>query len=170
MADDETFRLAADCDVAREAADALFAVVAAELVSALPASAEVLHVGATAVRGCLTKGDLDIVVRVDRADFAVSEALLAKRFSRNDGSIRTDEFAAFEDAGRSPSLGVQLTVKGGALDDFHPFVEALRRDPVLLRRYNDLKLRFSGKPMADYRAAKDAFVAEVLSNKGVASP
>ena len=40
MADDETFRLAADCDVAREAADALFAVVAAELIAVLPASAD----------------------------------------------------------------------------------------------------------------------------------
>src|SRR5262245_17533537 len=111
MADDETLNLAASADSAREAAEALFAVVASELISVLPASAEVLHVGATAVPGCLTKGDLDIVVRVDRMDFAASEALLAKRFSRNVGSIKTDEFAAFEDADRSPHLGVQLTTK-----------------------------------------------------------
>lgn len=167
MADDETFSLAASCDSAREAAEALFAVVAAELNSVLPASAEVLHVGATSVRGCLTKGDLDIVVRVDRVDFATSDVLLAERFSRNEGSIRTDEFAAFEDPGRSPSLGVQLTVKGGALDDFHRFAEELRRAPLLVRRYNDLKLRFSGKPMAEYRAAKDAFIADILSNRRV---
>src|SRR4030095_4363123 len=107
-----------------------------------PGSAEVLHTGATAVPGCLTKGDLDIVVRVDRVDFAASEALLADRFRRNTGSIRTDEFAAFEDPDRSPHLGVQLTVKGGALDDFHRFAETLRQDPLLVRRYNDLKLRF----------------------------
>jgi len=106
MADDEVFSLAANADVAREAAEVLFAVVAVELVSVLPGSAEVLHVGATAVPGCLTKGDLDIVVRVDRVDFAFSEALLAKRFSRNEGSIRTDEFAAFEDPDRCPNLGV----------------------------------------------------------------
>jgi GrpB-like predicted nucleotidyltransferase (UPF0157 family) len=164
MADDETFSLAASADSARETAEVLFAVVAPELISVLPASAEVVHVGATAVPGCVTKGDLDIVVRVDRVDFAASEALLAKRFSRNVGSIRTDEFAAFEDPSRSPHLGVQLTMKGGAFDDFHQFVEELRRDPLLVRRYNDLKLRFNGKPMADYRAAKDAFVAEILSN------
>ena len=164
MADDETLNLAASADSAREAAEALFAVVASELISVLPASAEVLHVGATAVPGCLTKGDLDIVVRVDRVDFAASEALLANRFSRNVGSIKTDEFAAFEDAGRSPHLGVQLTMKGGAFDDFHQFVEELRRDPLLVHRYNELKLCFDGKSMTEYRAAKDAFVAEVLSN------
>ena len=170
MADDDTFTLAANADAVREAAEALFAMVAAELISVLPGSAEVLHVGATAVPGCLTKGDLDIVVRVDRADFAVSEALLAKRFGRNEGSIRTDEFAAFEDPNRRPNLGVQLTVKGGALDDFHRFAEELRRDPHLVRRYNDLKLRFNGKPMDDYRAAKDAFVTEILSGRDAGTP
>ena len=63
MADNDTFTLAANADAARAAAEALFATVAAELVSDLPGSAEVLHVGATAVPGCLTKGDFDIAIR-----------------------------------------------------------------------------------------------------------
>ena len=107
-----------------------------------------LHVGATAVPGCLTKGDLDVVVRVEPADFAAAEARLAGRFGRNAGSVRTEDFAAFAEAGRSPPLGIQLTVKGGALDIFHAFAAALRGDPALVRRYNALKLRFRGRPMA----------------------
>jgi GrpB-like predicted nucleotidyltransferase (UPF0157 family) len=170
MAHDETLKLAPDPDAARGAAETLFRMVASELAAVLPASAEVLHIGATAVRGCLTKGDLDIVVRVDRADFPAAQALLVERLSRNVGSTRTDEFAAFEDAHCSPHLGVQLTVKGGAFDVFHHFVEALRADPVLVRRYNDLKQRFRDGPMTDYRAAKDAFVGEVLAARGVAAP
>jgi GrpB-like predicted nucleotidyltransferase (UPF0157 family) len=170
MADDETLKLAPDADTARSAAETLFRAIASELAALLPASAEVLHIGATAVPGCLTKGDLDIVIRVDRVDFPAAHALLSGRLSRNDGSVRTDAFAAFEDAHCSPHLGVQLTAKGGALDIFHHFVEALRADPALVRRYNALKQRFRDRPMADYRAAKDAFVGEVLAAQGVAAP
>lgn len=167
-AQDERLKLAPDPDAARGAAEALFRRVASELAAVLPTSAEVLHIGATAVPGCLTKGDLDIAVRVERADFPASQALLNGRLSRNAGSIRTDEFAAFEDAHSSPHLGVQLTVKGGTLDVFHHFVDALRADAVLVDRYNDLKQRFRDGPMADYRAAKDAFIGEVLAARGVA--
>jgi GrpB-like predicted nucleotidyltransferase (UPF0157 family) len=170
MAHDETLKLAPDPDAARGAAEILFCMVASELAAVLPASAEVLHIGATAVRGCLTKGDLDVVVRIDRADFPAAQALLIERLDRNAGSTRTDEFAAFEDAHRSPHLGVQLTVKGGRFDVFHHFVEALRADPALVRRYNDLTQRFRHQPIADYRAAKDAFVVEVLAARGIATP
>jgi len=33
-----------------------------------------------------------------------------------------------------------------------------------VERYNCLKSRFDGQPMEDYRAAKDAFVAEALAS------
>jgi GrpB-like predicted nucleotidyltransferase (UPF0157 family) len=166
MVHDETLILIRSPDSAREAAEARFTTIVVELTSMLPSSAEILHVGATAVPGCLTKGDLDIAVRVDRHDFAATEAVLAKRFSRNTGSVRTDEFAAFESSDRQIHVGVQLTVKGGAFDVFHHLAEKLRKDPALMRRYNDLKLRFSDKPMKDYRAAKHTFIAEVLSKRG----
>ena len=170
MVDAPTFRIADDTEEARRAAEALFAVVVGELAPILPASAAILHVGATAVPGCLTKGDLDIVVRVERADFAPAEARLAARFDRNGGSIRTDDFAAFEDAGRSPHLGIQLTVRGGPFDVFHLFAQALRDDPALLLRYNALKLRFDQGPMRGYRSAKDAFVGASLRCGGMAGP
>lgn len=64
MAHDDTLKLAPDPEVARGAAETLFRMVASELAAVLPSSAEVLHIGATAVPGCLTKGDLDIAVRV----------------------------------------------------------------------------------------------------------
>ncbi len=170
MADDMTFRIAEDTERARSAAEALFKLVTRELEPLLPASATVLHVGATAVPGCLTKGDLDIVVRVDRDDFALVEARLEASFARNGGSTRTADFAAFEDGGRSPHLGIQLTAKGGGFDVFHLFVQALCDDPALVLRYNALKACFDHRPMRDYRAAKDAFVSEVLRSKGVVGP
>jgi hypothetical protein len=51
--------------------------------------------------------------------------LLTARFARNDGSIRTDSFSAFEDASADPHLGIQLTAIGGPHDFFHLFVDGL---------------------------------------------
>lgn len=158
----EPFILAHDPEAARQAATALFQSLRAQLAAIVPASAEVLHVGATAIPGCLTKGDLDIVVRVDPSHFTTVEGRLAASFDRNAGSIRTDHFAAFEDQDAHPHLGIQLTVKGGVFDVFHLFAEALRADRDLVERYNALKLRHHTRSMAHDRAQKDAFVAEVL--------
>ncbi len=162
MAHPDLFRLAPDEREAREAAERLFENVKGELVLALPASAEILHVGATAIPGCLTKGDLDVAVRVSGDDFGAAEAELAARFTRNAGSTSTEDFAAFEDERRTPHLGIQLTTKGGAFDFFHVFVAALRADAGLLHDYNMLKNAHDARPMEQYRAAKDTFVKQVL--------
>jgi GrpB-like predicted nucleotidyltransferase (UPF0157 family) len=164
------FMLAADPDTARASAARLFESVRARIRPLLPRDAEIRHIGATAIPGCLTKGDLDIVVRVAKRDFAAAEAALACHFARNAGSGRTDDFAAFAVAASTPHLGIQLTARGGALDGFHVFADALRADPDLVRRYNDLKRAHHGAPMDVYRAAKDAFIAQVLDAKAGEAP
>ncbi|MFT4277233.1 MAG: GrpB family protein [Rhodopseudomonas sp.] len=158
----DRFQIAADHHLARDAAERLFVAVQQQLVAVLPKTCELLHIGATSVPGCLTKGDLDIVVRVQREDFQAAEAALAARYARNSGSVRTNEFAAFEDETCTPHLGIQLTVKGGGFDVFHQFAAALRADPALVKRYNELKRAHDGQPMDRYRAAKDAFVTDAL--------
>jgi len=157
----EPFTLA-DTESARVAAERLFASVRETLAELLPPTADIRHVGATAVPGCLTKGDLDIVVRVPANDFAAADAVLASRFARNGGSIRTDTFSAFEDGSSQPHLGVQLAVIDGPFDDFHRFTEALRKRPELVEAYNALKRAHDGADMARYRAAKAAFVERAL--------
>jgi len=163
------FSLHPDHKRARADAERLFEHVAAELRRVLPASADIRHVGATAVPGCLTKGDLDIVVRVPTEAFLATDTVLAGRFTRNVGSKRTDSFSSFEDVETSPHLGIQLTVAGGEDDYFHLFVEALQRDRKLVARYNALKRQFDGQRMDVYRAAKSAFVMTVLSHLDRAS-
>ena len=148
---------------ARYAAGRLFAETVEALRPLLPETAEIHHVGATAVPGCLTKGDLDIVVRVTPEKFAVSDQALALRYARNTGSVRTHDFCAFETPDSEPPLGIQLTAKGGDHDFFHLFVERLRAEPDLLKRYNALKRRFEGQPMEVYRKAKSDFIRAVLA-------
>lgn len=164
------FALHADVETARADAERLFERVFSELRALLPSSADIRHIGATAVPGCLTKGDLDIVVRVGAEDFIAADAALAARFARNVGSKRTASFSSFEDAGTSPHLGVQLTVAGGEDDVFHRFVDALTQDPDLVAQYNALKRQFDGQPMDVYRAAKSTFVTTVLSRLDGGSP
>jgi GrpB-like predicted nucleotidyltransferase (UPF0157 family) len=162
MSVEPDFSLHPDLDAARAAANELFERTAAILRGLLPASADIRHIGATVVPGCLTKGDLDIVVRVEAADFLAADAAIAAHFARNTGSTRTDTFSAFEDGGTTPHLGVQLVVVGAPEDCFHTFAEVLRCDPDLLARYNDLKRQYDGHPMEVYRAAKDDFIAGAL--------
>ncbi|MFM9942636.1 MAG: GrpB family protein [Hyphomicrobiaceae bacterium] len=164
MSEEQIFTLV-DTEQARAAALALFDSLMPLLTSRLPPSADIRHIGATAVPGCLTKGDLDIVVRVPPEDFSAAEAALSKLFARNVGSARTHDFSAFEDASRNPPLGIQLTAIGGEFDSFHHFVEALLASPQLVAAYNALKRDWNGAGMADYRKAKDEFVARVLERK-----
>lgn len=163
MSDEPPFRLVADPEQARRDAERLFARTLVVLRQHLPASADIRHIGATAIPGCLTKGDLDIVVRVPAEDFIDAEASLAALLARNAGSMRSNTFSAFEDASALPHLGVQLAVMGGPNDFFHLFVEALRNAPDLVAAYNALKRGHDGSPMHAYRKAKDRFVEAVLA-------
>jgi GrpB-like predicted nucleotidyltransferase (UPF0157 family) len=164
MSIEESFRLF-DTETAREKAQRLFEHVCLSLVPLLPVNADIRHIGATAVPGCLTKGDLDIVIRVPQAAFRQVDALLASRFERNEGSIQTESFSAFEQASTDPHLGIQLAALGGPYDFFHLFVEALRQSPDLVGEYNALKSLHDGNDVAVYRAAKDAFVERVLAGR-----
>jgi len=163
MSSEPPFTLA-DPERAREEAQQLFEAVSQSLAAVLPRDADVRHVGATALPGCLTKGDLDIVVRVSAKDFTDADSVLASRFARNSGSIRTESFSAFEDALSRPHLGIQLVAIDGPFDFFHQFTEALRGSPQLLEEYNALKRSYEGADMALYRTGKDAFVERVLAD------
>lgn len=142
-------------------ADRLFDTIARQLAEALPA-AGIVHVGSTALPGSLTKGDLDIVVRVSASDFPRAEALLATMFERNVGSFHSHELASFVDASTDPELGVQLVAAGSKLDHFVLWRDRLASDAALRRAYDELKRGFEGQSMDDYRAAKAAFIAERL--------
>ncbi len=164
MSETEILRLAANTKEAAAEAAKAFERLRDLLRRKLPDGCEILHIGATAIQDCMTKGDLDILVRVPADAFAAADACLAELFERNTGSARTSTFSAFEDAGAAPPLGVQLCSIGGDFDEFHRFVEYLQQSPKLVSDYNALKRRFNGQPMDAYRQAKGEFVARVLES------
>lgn len=160
-ADAESFHLAPDHNRARADAEQLYRSVSQRLVRLLPTGSEIMHVGATAIADCLTKGDVDIMVRVVADEFAAAERALASLFTRSlSGS--SAEFAGFEDANSSPHLTIQLVAKGGQFDVFERFRDRLIASPALLREYNALKRQHDGAPMHHYRSAKDRFITRAL--------
>lgn len=152
-----------DPEAAHRAAARAFELWRAAFQPSLPAGADIQHVGATSIPGALTKGDLDIAVRVAATDFAAAQAVLDTRHVQNLQSVRDGAFAAYEADGFPMPVGVQLVVRGSRLDVFERFRDALMSDPSRLTRYNALKQRFDGRPMSHNRAAKAAFIADILA-------
>lgn len=61
-------------------------------------------------------------------------------------------------------MAIQLTVEGGAHDNFLDFLERLRASASLRAEYNELKRSFDGRDMDEYRYAKAVFIERVLSS------
>jgi GrpB-like predicted nucleotidyltransferase (UPF0157 family) len=132
------------------------------LEKVLPTGVGIEHIGATAVAGALTKGDLDICVLVDRNAFSEADAALATTFARNVGSDRTESLSSFVDNSRPFPVGVQLVVRGGNEDFFVCWRDFLRESPQVLNDYNQLKRRWHGRSHEGYRAAKSQFIEDLL--------
>lgn len=126
--------------------------------------AEIEHVGATSVPGALTKGDVDLLVRVQQADLSGAIAALRNAYAVHQPENWTPRYASFTDPReQEPPVGVQVAVRGSAEDGlFGPFRDALIADPALLAEYNALKLRCDGQQYEEYTATKGAFVERVL--------
>lgn len=148
-------------DKIQEQAEQLFIEQKEKLVHLIP-GADVQHIGGTAVPGLLTKGDLDINVRVDKETFPLAVEALRKLYVVNQPENWTDAFASFkDDTSFVLPLGIQVTVVGSPEDHFIKHRDAFLRDSTLVKKFNDLKRKFDGRDMASYRSAKAKFLEEI---------
>lgn len=141
-----------------------FPVVAAVLFAGLP-FAQIEHVGATAIPGCLTKGDLDVLVRVDAPDFQrAAVALDGLGLASSTRNERTDDYAEYDYSAGGVRASVQLVAAGSDLDDhFHRLKAILRARPEALAAYNALKTQHEGRSMSGYREAKGRLIDSLLA-------
>ena len=128
-------------------------------------SADVQHIGSTAIPGSLTKGKLDIQVRVEQKDFEKAQSALSKMYKPNKENPPTKTYASFKDSNMEIPLGVQLIVIGSEEDNFTALRDVLASNEKYLKSCNALKKRHQGKSMREYRKAKGAFVDKVLKAK-----
>ncbi|GGI11518.1 GrpB family protein [Gottfriedia solisilvae] len=133
-----------------------------KLIKKLLPEADVQHVGSTAVPNSLTKGDLDIQVRVTSEQFSISVQTLSALYELNEGSVKTDSFRAFKDDSTDPPIGVQLTIINSEFDFFWKFRDVLLINDKYRKEYDDLKRNFEGKKMHEYREAKNEFFQRII--------
>lgn len=146
--------------------DEEFERAAAALIIVVPFAA-VEHVGSTAIPGSPTKGDLDILVRVDRTDFGRAQVALDAVLSRSQRNEPTDCYCEYDFADSGVLASVQLCVTGEFQDrHFRGLKSVLVSDPEALRLYNDLKAEYEGREMAEYRRAKERLIESFLSRYG----
>src|SRR5690625_563240 len=132
-----------------------------KIIEELIPNADVQHIGSTAISNCLTKGDLDIQIRVSEKQFIQAVEALLTRYEINEGSVKTNEFRAFKDDTVNPPLGIQLTIIDSELDFFWKFRDVLLQNDQYRLEYDKLKMNFSGKSMEEYRKAKSKFINKI---------
>jgi len=124
--------------------------------------ADIQHVGSSAVPNSITKGDLDIQVRVKAHHFPKAAQELTKLYEINEGSTKSQSFRAFKDDSVDPPLGVQLTVIGSEYDFFWKFRDILKMNDHYSKEYDELKRKFEGRDMELYRKAKNEFFERLM--------
>lgn len=146
---------------------AIIARITAELTSELRnllPRAIIEPIGATAIPGCLTKGDIDLLARVEPAEMQSAIAALASRFTPHQTENWSPSFASFAAERDAIPVGVQLVIINSRDDaDFYTFRDRLRASHELVDQYNALKQSWHGRSMAEYREAKERFVRQVLA-------
>jgi GrpB-like predicted nucleotidyltransferase (UPF0157 family) len=145
----------------RTRAEALYVQVREHVLRLVP-NAVVEHVGSTSLPDGLTKGDLDVQVRVRSEVFDAACRALATVYQLNPGGF-TDGGRSFKQDSSEPPLGVHVTIIGGPSDIQCTHRDLLRRRPDLRAEYDALKRRFDGGDMDAYREAKNAFFAQLAS-------
>ncbi|HEU4562245.1 MAG TPA: GrpB family protein [Longimicrobium sp.] len=162
--DDELVHFAAE-QRSREAVYQLFRQVETQLRTVVH-SADIQHVGSTAIPGSLTKGDLDVQVRVAGSEYSEAKEKLSEIYAVNPGGFASEDAISFEDYSTQPPLGVHLTVIGGTADIQWKFRDLLIESADLREQYDRLKRQFEGGSMERYREAKAEFVSRVLQSSG----
>lgn len=143
--------------------DRLFALVQGE-VRALVPSARIEHVGASAVPGAISKGDLDVFVGIERREFDTAIRALRKvGYAEKEDTLRTESLCMMETGKYDSPVAIQLVENGSRFEMFLTFRDALRHDGSLLHGYNEMKRNCEGRSEEHYRAAKASFIEEALT-------
>lgn len=143
----------------------VLAEVVARLRVLLP-DAEIEHIGATAIPGALTKGDLDVMVRVLSFEFQAAAEKLKTVFSIKQPTNWTENFASFgEDHGYELPLGIQLVAKDSDADFFVFLRDYFTKDSAALAKYNQLKILHASQGPESYWEAKNTFFSEIIALK-----
>lgn len=141
----------------------VFTTVATEVSRLLP-DAQLEHIGASAIPGAVSKGDLDICVLVTpQAHAQAVQKLEAAGYAIKTDTMRTPALCMLLSPRTDMDVALQVVAKGSEFEFFLHFRDALRADPALVEQYNQLKTRFATSGEERYRAEKSRFITAVLT-------
>jgi GrpB-like predicted nucleotidyltransferase (UPF0157 family) len=143
-----------------EKIEELFRVEKEKLEKLLPYS-QIEHVGGTSIPNGITKGDLDINIRVEKENFDEAVSLLKEKYVINQPHNWNGSFASFKDDSRD--LGIQLTVINSPDDCFVKQRDYLLQYPEKVMELNKLKESFEGVDMEEYRKTKSKFFESLIN-------
>lgn len=124
--------------------------------------ADVQHIGATSIPNSLTKGDLDIVIRVPAENFRSAIKTLKAIYKVNQPDNWSKTFASFKDIRNlGINFGAQLVIENSQSDDFIKLRDILKNNSKLIQEYNAMKLKYEGKEMRTYQKAKAVFFQKI---------
>ena len=156
-------------DDLQPAAGLIVEAIRARLAALMP-GLEVHHVGATALPASVTKGDVDVVVRVSSAQFSALVEALKPRFTEKQRENWTAEFASFGDYGSyALPVGVQVVVRDSENDVFVFLRDYFIAHPDQLREYDRVKAEHASEGPQAYWHAKDAFLSSILAARADAT-
>jgi GrpB-like predicted nucleotidyltransferase (UPF0157 family)/GNAT superfamily N-acetyltransferase len=127
-----------------------------ELGALLP-GVDVAHIGATSMPDGVTKGDVDVNLRVESDRFDDVVETLSGRFDAAQPQHWTGTFASFSDTRRGLPLGIQVTVTGSDADVLVDLRDRMRADPALRQEYDAIKRANAPSGREAYWQAKNEF-------------
>lgn len=135
---------------------------AGRLAALLPGPHELLLVGGSSLPGALTKGDVDLHLRVPAAGFGPVVATLRDVYEVVHPEIWQATLATFAVDAALPT-GVAVTPAGSEHDvRFTRTWQRLAAEPALVDAYNELKVRHRDDPV-EYERRKSAFFDALVS-------
>lgn len=125
--------------------------------------AHVEHIGASALPGAISKGDLDVFVGVaaHAHEFSVKQ-LLSLGFCIKQDTLRTPELCMLESSD-GDNIALQVVAKGSEFEDFLQFKQVMLSAPELIQKYNQMKRDAAHLDMDAYREVKSRFIERILS-------
>ena len=145
--------------------NSIFILLKNEIESHLP-MAKIEHIGSSSIKGAISKGDLDVLVVVEKTNFDDSlERIKSLGYIEKKNTLRTDSLCMLITDKYDYDVAIQLVVNGREQESFVRFRNLLGARPLLLEEYNKLKMSSIDLTEDEYRLRKSKYIQKVLSGE-----
>ena len=131
---------------------------------------EIEHIGATSLPDGVTKGDVDLNIRVPAERFSETVETLGRRLQVAQPGNWSETFASFSDPSRALPVGLQVTVIGSKDDFLVPLRDLMRADADLRHEYERCKRDAAELGPDGYWAAKNEMLTRIRAQMARSRP